>query len=232
MKLLLIIVFLILSLLLPLLLILTNKREKMIQKVMIGLLIYLCATILVNFCCKAIGLSELNTAKNKETYVALLTICITLVLALLSLSKGFYDDIKASNLIYGGFGLANYFIYNMNAYSILLRIGMNNTVEKLSKFYPVETANELITYYNNIKIVDIILLIVELVIVFIAFKELFNLITQKNRSLINYLIVIVGLFCIYSIQYMFENVALSFTCYFIIALILVYKNKRIWKTKI
>ena len=232
MKLILIIIFLILSLVLPLSLILTNKKEKMVQKVLLGFLIYVCATVLVNFCCKAIGLSELDTIENKQTYVALMTISITTVLALFSIPKSVYNDKKTSNLIYGGFGLANYFIYNMEAYSILLRIGMNNSVDKLTKYYPLETANELIAYYSSIEIIDIILLIVELVIVFIAFKELFNLVTQKERPLINYLILIIGLFCIYSIQYMFENALLSFICYFVIALILIYRNRKIWKTKI
>ncbi|MDO4501510.1 MAG: hypothetical protein Q4B60_09615 [Erysipelotrichaceae bacterium] len=197
----------------------------MVTKIVAGAAIYLLATIIMNFCCKAIGFDDLSAMTDMKYYVALLALVMTLVLFIFSRIKGLYGDKKNAALIYSGFAIVNFFIYNMNSYMNLLYIGMNNSIEKLSQRYPTELAESLLDYYNKISTMDVFLLCVELVIVFFILKKLFELVTLKGTKIYNYVFLMVGVFCLYTIQYCINNTVISFVLYFVLLGILLYSNK-------
>lgn len=187
MKLFLLIIFLALSFALPMYYITVNRQENMLIKILSGIAIYVLSTILMNFCCKAIGYEDINQIPDIKYYVALLSLIMTFVIFVFSRFKNLYNDKKTATLIYCGFAFVNFFINNMNSYMNLLYIGMNNSIEKLSKRYPSEIAQGLLDYYNKINTIDILLLSIELIVVFYITKILFEKVINKDLKILNYL---------------------------------------------
>ena len=224
MKLILLIVFLILSLVLPLLVAFEHKRRGMIMAIALGVLIYVLSTALTNFTAMAIGLESLDLAEDRRTYVVMVTLALTLVIGLFSLSKKIYGDKDKANLIYSGFSLVNTFLYNMNAYSFLIFVAIHNSAEDLLSYYPQETVNELLIYYNGITTSDILLLIIEMICGFFIMKALFCMICRSKVQITEYLVFMIGIFIFFYSQYCVENKVLVFTIY-IILLFAGYRNK-------
>ena len=210
MKLFLLIIFLALSFALPMCYITVNRQENMLIKILSGIAIYVLSTILMNFCCKAIGYEDINQIPDIKYYVALLSLIMTFVIFVFSRFKNLYNDKKTATLIYCGFAFVNFFINNMNSYMNLLYIGMNNSIEKLSKRYPSEIAQGLLDYYNKINTIDILLLSIELIVVFYITKILFEKVINKDLKILNYLFFMIGIFLLYNIQYSINSVAISF----------------------
>ena len=216
MKLFLLIIFLALSFALPMYYIIVNRQENMLIKILSGIGIYVLSTILMNFCCKAIGYEDINQIPDIKYYVALLSLIMTFVIFVFSRFKNLYNDKKTATLIYCGFAFVNYFINNMNSYMNLLYIGMNNSIEKLSKRYPSEIAQGLLDYYNKINKIDILLLSIELIVVFYITKMLFEKVINKDFKILNYLFFMIGIFVLYNIQYSINSVAIYFMLYFLL----------------
>ena len=178
MKTVLLIIFLLLSLVLPLSLALFNKRRGMLASMAIGAAIYVVATVITNFLSLATKLEGLESFEDRQAYTVFVTLALLFAVWLFSRFKGFYDDKNKSDLIYSGFSLVNLFINNMNSYSFLLFIAMNNDVETLSSIYQAETAKELVTYFESIDTGDIALMIIEMILVFLIMMYFFNAICQ------------------------------------------------------
>lgn len=225
MKIFLLIGFLALSFALPVYYILVNRQENMLTKIITGIAIYVLSTILMNFCCKTIGYENFKQIPNVKYYVALISLTMTLVIFIFSRFKSLYQDKKTATLIYCGFAFVNFFVNNMNSYMNLLYIGMNNSIEKLSKRYPYEIAQGLLDYYNKINSVDILLLCIELIVVFYILKLLFEKVINKELKTYNYLFFMIGIFVLYNIQYGINNVVISFVIYFLLFGFLVLMNK-------
>ncbi|WP_294561263.1 hypothetical protein [uncultured Traorella sp.] len=228
MKLILLIIFLILSLVLPLVVAFEHKRRGMIMAMALGVLIYVLSTALTNFTAQAIGLESLNLAEDRETYVVMVTLSLTIVIVLFSLSKKIFGDEHRANLIYSGFSLVNTFLYNMNAYSFLVFVAIHNSAEKLSAYYPMETVNELLNYYQEISSSDILLLIIEMICSFFIMKSLFCMLCRNKVQIADYLIFIVGIFIFFYSQYCIQNKVLVFGIY-IVLLFAGYRNKLSFK---
>lgn len=225
MKLFLLIIFLALSFALPMYYITVNRQENMLIKILSGIAIYVLSTILMNFCCKAIGYEDINQIPDIKYYVALLSLIMTFVIFVFSRFKNLYNDKKTATLIYCGFAFVNFFINNMNSYMNLLYIGMNNSIEKLSKRYPSEIAQGLLDYYNKINTIDILLLSIELIVVFYITKILFEKVINKDLKILNYLFFMIGIFVLYNIQYSINSVEISFMLYFLLFGFLVLMSK-------
>lgn len=224
MKTVLLIIFLLLSLVLPLSLALFNKRRGMVASMAIGAAIYVAATVITNFLSLATKLEGLESFEDRQAYTVFVTLALLFAVWLFSRFKGFYDDKNKSDLIYSGFSLVNLFINNMNSYSFLLFIAMNNDVETLSAIYQAETAKELVTYFESINTGDIALMIVEMILVFLIMKYFFNAICQKDRKMVDYFTFLIGLFVLYFAQYCINNLVVSFVIY-ILLLIFGYRSK-------
>lgn len=182
----------------------------------LGVLIYILSTILTNFTSLAIGLESLETVDDKKIYVVMVTLALTLVIGLLSINKRIFGNEQKANLIYSGFALVNTFLYNMNSYSFLVFIGFHNSADQLANYYPLETANELLTYFNSISSYDILLLIVEMICQFFIMKSLFCLICSNTKKMADYLIFVVGIFILFYSQYCIENKVLVFGIYIVL----------------
>lgn len=79
MKITVLILFLVLSLTLPMIVILNNKRKDMIVPIVVGVLVYVLSTIVSNFLSSAVGLTRLDSSDEKKTYVVIITLSLTLV---------------------------------------------------------------------------------------------------------------------------------------------------------
>lgn len=90
MKLFLLIIFLALSFALPMYYITVNRQENMLIKILSGIAIYVLSTILMNFCCKAIGYEDINQIPDIKYYVALLSLIMTFVIFVFSRFKNLY----------------------------------------------------------------------------------------------------------------------------------------------
>ena len=213
MKTILLTVFLILSLALPLIVAFEYKKSGMLIPIVWGGLIYLLSTALANFISLASGLSSLTTADDQLTYVVIVTLSLSLVIGMFGLTKKVYSDEKTSNLIYSGFAMINTFIYNMNSYSFLVFISVNQSVDQLAKYYPKQTSEELLKYFDNISIQNLLLLIAELFLVFLILKALFCLVCRKEAKVFDYLVFVIGLFLLFYSQYCIENKLIVFVVY-------------------
>lgn len=213
MKLVLLGAFLLLSLVLPLVLALQNKKRGMVVSMVMGLIIYVLATIFNNFFAMCVGLSDITTSEERRIYVVFTAVALTLAVVIMGFFKNVYGDKKQSDLIYAGFALANTFINNMNSYSFLLFIGLNNSIDSLTEYYPSDVASELFDYYGSITVSDLVLLILEMALTFFILRALFNFVCRKEKQIFNYVFFLVGVFLLYYIQYMIDNVLLGFMAY-------------------
>ena len=181
-----------------------------------GGFLYLLSTSMTNFLAMAAGLSELVDSEDKLTYVVIVVLSLTLVTMMFRVLKKGYSDQKNADLIYSGFSLINTFVYNMSAYSILVFIAMNHSLEKLTKYYPVEVAQQLLEHYDGISISSLLLLITEMALTFWILKALFNLVCRDDSGLFEYLLFLIGLFVHFYSQYCIENSLIVFTVYLIL----------------
>lgn len=212
-------VFLILSLSLPLLVAFENRKTGMLLSMAFGTFLYLLSTSIANFISLAIGLSDLSSGEDRLTYVVIISISLVISTGLFRMIKQAYADKKSANLIYSGFALINTFIYNMNSYSFLVFISMNNSLDKLQNYYPLETANQLLNHYNEITYSSILLLIIEMSLTFFILKSLLISVCKKDSSVFDYLFFLIGAFMLYYSQYCIENSVITFLVYLVLLLV-------------
>ena len=203
----------------------------MIVSIALGVLIHILSTALTNFIAIAIGLEGLYLAEDKKTYVVMVTLALTIIIGIFSLFKKAYDDENTANLIYSGFSLVHTFLYNMNSYSFLLFISFNNSSEKLSKYYPIETVDELLNYYSKIELSDLVLLIAEMICGFFILKTLFCTVCKRKAQIFDYMTFIIGLFVLFYSQYCIDNKLIVFTVYLILLIVGYGKKYRLKKDK-
>lgn len=223
MKILLLILFLALSLGLPLWMAFVNRERGMLVSIAQGVLIYLLSTVLNNFFSRMVGLESLELPDDRKIYAVLMTLSLTIAVGIFALLKVYRDERK-SCLIYVGFSLVNTFIYNTNSYGILLYIAANHSEEKLSGLYPAETARELLAHYDGISVSELLLLNVELLFSFFILGMLIRAICQKGRKAFDYLLFVVALFLFFGTQYCIGNRLIGFTVY-VILLLVGYRDK-------
>lgn len=222
MKLTLLIVFLILSLALPVYYIFVNKQEGMLISIIAGIGIYLSTTIIMNLLGNMLQFSGVSILEDKKYYVALVSLVLTLSVMIFTNFKNLCQNKSAATLVFCGFGLVNFFIYNMNSYMNILYIGMNNSIEKLTAIYPLEIAQSLLEYYEKISTVDLFLLIAELILSFYILKNLFILVFKKDNKIFDHLFFMIFVFIYYNIQYYVTNTMVAFFLYNLILLVLIY----------
>lgn len=212
-------VFLILSLSLPLLVAFENRKTGMLLSMAFGVFLYLLSTSIANFISLAIGLSDLSSGEDRLTYVVIISISLVISTGLFRMIKQAYADKKSANLIYSGFALINTFIYNMNSYSFLVFISMNNSLDKLQNYYSLETAKQLLNHYNEITYSSILLLIIEMSLTFFILKSLLISVCKKDSSAFDYLFFLIGAFMLYYSQYCIENSVITFIVYLVLLLV-------------
>lgn len=218
MKLLFLILFLALSLALPLWVAYRNRETGMLVSIAQGVLIYLLSTAINNFLSRVAGLESLALTEDRKTYAVLMTLSLSVAVGVFALCKA-YRGKKKSGLIYAGFSLANTFIYNANSYGILVYVATHHSEEKLTGLYPAETAAELLAYYDGISVTDLILLNAELLFSFFILAALLGTICQKGRGLFDYLLFVVTLFVFFGTQYCIGNRLIGFTVYALLILV-------------
>ena len=230
MKITVLILFLVLSLTLPMIVILKNKRKDMIVPIVVGVLVYVLSTIVSNFLSSAVGLTNLDSSDNKKTYVVIITLSLTVVIFLISKIKRLYKSEKSTaQLVYGGFSLFNLFIYNMDTYLIFVRVGLNDSIEKLGKYYPSETAKTLLAYYDQIKISDVFMLILEMILVFVVLGYLFDVAVNKQSGIFEYFQFLIGVFIMYYSRYCISNLIVSYSILVVIVTFIIVKKKGVKK---
>lgn len=227
MKLFYLIVFLALSFALPFITAYENRKRGMLVSMALGALIYIISTMITNFTASALGMKDLSLAADRKTYAVMATLAMSCAAAVCSLIKNAYDDQQTGNLIAAGFSFINTFLYNMSSYSFLVFIAMQNSVEKLSKYYPEETAAELIDYFASINAADILLLCVEMCCTFFIFKSLICTVCKKKAQLFDYSQFIVGCFIMFYSQYCIGNRLVVFAVYAILLVVGYGKNVRL-----
>lgn len=231
MKLLFLILFLALSLALPLWMAYRNRETGMLVSIAQGVLIYLLSTAINNFLSRVAGLESLTLAEDRKTYAVLMTLSLSVAVGVFALCKT-YRGKKKSGLIYAGFSLANTFVYNANSYGILVYVATHHSEEKLTQLYPAETAAELLTYYDGISVGDLFLLNVELLFSFFILGALLGSICRKGRGGFDYLLFVVTLFVFFGAQYCIGNRLIGFVVYLLL-IIVGYRDKiKETKTKI
>lgn len=212
MKILLLILFLSLSLGLPLWTAFRNRERGMLVSIAQGVLIYLLSTALSNLFSRVVGLQSLTLPEDRKTYAVLMTLSLTMAVGVFALFRA-YGDERKSGLIYAGFSLVNTFIYNTNSYGILLYVAANHSEEKLTAVYPAETAQALLAHYDGISVSEMLLLNVELLMSFFILAALLGHICRKGRNLWDYLLFVVGLFVFFGSQYCIGNRLIVFAVY-------------------
>lgn len=230
MKIAILILFLALSLTLPMIVILKNKRKDMIVPIVVGVLVYVLSTIVSNFLSSAVGLNSLESSDDKKTYAVIITLSLTLVVFLISKIKRLYArDKSTAQLVYGGFSLFNLFIYNMDTYLIFVRVGMNDSIEKLEKYYPTETAKKLLDYYDQIKVSDVVMLMVEMVLVFVILGYLFDAVVNEQSSIFEYFQFLIGVFILYYSRYCVSNLIVTYLILLGIVIFIIVEKKGVKK---
>ncbi len=230
-KLPLLLLFLALSLALPTWTVWRSRGDALLVSIGQGVLIYLLSTALSNLLSALAGLEDLALAEDRRTYAVVMTLSLALAVGLFALLKVYRDERKAG-AIYAGFSFANTFVYNVNSYGILLYVGANHSLEKLSGTYPEETARELLAYYDGIAAGDLALLCLELLLTFFILKGAMCAVCQKERPAMNWLLFVVTLFFLFYAQYCIQNKFLGFTVYLALFGMEYHGTLRMWKEKI
>jgi len=232
MKLFLLITFLSLSFALPVISLFKYKSDKKIVSLFFGIVVYTLTTIGVSAVSLASGMTDYDTLGKKIVYVVLLAAVLTAVIALLSkLLKNVFNKEHAPS-VYAGFSFVNLFIYNMNAYGILVTTGLFMDTGRLEATYGQETAAQLIAYYNAVSIPSILLLILELGLIYLILSIAFEKVISQHDSIKDYAMFFVSVLVLYMIQFTLAgNAVIAFICYAVELALLLGEDKLVKKGK-
>ncbi|MBQ2655125.1 MAG: hypothetical protein IJF95_00665 [Erysipelotrichaceae bacterium] len=213
MKLLLLVLFLIMSFTLPALSLFAHKSDKKVVLLFFGMIIYLLATVLVSFFSQAYHIVEYVSVSDKLQYVFILSLMLSLAIFIVSKATKNICIGDNGSAIYAGYSFLNVFVYNMSSYGLLILVGLFRSTGKLVQMYGSEYATQLTAYYDGISVVSILALIAELLLTFYILYRLFCRFIAGDKKASDLLSFFVFTMLMYMIQFLCSNTIFALALY-------------------